>query len=318
MKPSRPLTIGLPVFNGEEYLSQALESLLAQTYDGFELIIADNASTDRTEEIARDFQTRDRRVQYDRVEKNIGAIANFNRVVQLSDSKYFKWAAHDDICEPTYLERCLQVLDDTPSVVWCHSQSGKIDAEGKVLRRDDPLADGWSHTSHAGLPRDDYQSQRPYRRFRGVLLGTSWCADSYGVIRTDALRKTRLLCPCFGSEKVLIGALSLRGRYEEVAETLFYQRIHHKAAGRLTSAAQQATFADESAAKLLSGTRMRLLRGHCKAVLQAPLNVLDRAQCFWAIAQYLSQFNKWPQILVDSVNGRGLRRGPRRNLLESN
>ena len=96
------VSIGMPVFNGEDYVEAALDSILTQTFTNFELIISDNASTDRTEEICNDFADSDDRIRYYRQEKNLGAAANFNRVFELSSGKYFKWAAHD----------ALQSLDD--------------------------------------------------------------------------------------------------------------------------------------------------------------------------------------------------------------
>jgi len=96
------LCIGLPVYNGEEYLAQAVESVLGQTFDDFRLIISDNASTDGTEEICRSYAQRDSRVEYHRVGENRGAAWNFNRVVGLADSEYFQWATHDDVWAHLY------------------------------------------------------------------------------------------------------------------------------------------------------------------------------------------------------------------------
>jgi glycosyltransferase involved in cell wall biosynthesis len=109
------LSIGLPVFNGEQLIEQALDSLLAQTFQDFQLIISDNASTDRTPEICKDYQARDSRVHYTCMDKNYGAARNFNRVFELASGQYFKWAAHDDIIEPTFLQQCIDVLDQNPS-----------------------------------------------------------------------------------------------------------------------------------------------------------------------------------------------------------
>jgi glycosyltransferase involved in cell wall biosynthesis len=98
------LSIGMPVFNGEKYLKEALDSILAQTYSDFELLISDNASTDRTEQICREYAAKDRRIRYYRNEKNIGAPKNFNRVFELSSGKYFRWATFTHpSAKPNYL-----------------------------------------------------------------------------------------------------------------------------------------------------------------------------------------------------------------------
>jgi len=125
---SHPLvSIGIPIFNAEEFLADALESLLGQTLGDFELLISDNASTDGTEEIGRAFAARDPRIQYVRNTQNLGASPNFNRVLEMARGKYFKCAAHDDLCEPTYLEKCVSVLEGDKEAVHCFTGTKLID-----------------------------------------------------------------------------------------------------------------------------------------------------------------------------------------------
>ena len=115
------VSIGLPVHNGATFLAEAIESILAQTFPGFELVISDNASTDRTPEICRSYAAADGRIRYYRQETNIGAAQNYNVVFQRSSGKYFKWAAHDDLIRPTFLARCVAALEADPEAVLCHS-----------------------------------------------------------------------------------------------------------------------------------------------------------------------------------------------------
>ena len=126
--PDRCVTIGLPVYNGERYLRPAIESILAQSFPHFELVISDNASTDGTEAICRDDADRDERVRYYRNTANLGMSRNFNLTFERATGRYFKWAADDDLLEPQYLARCVQVLDRDPGVILCHSQVRIIDA----------------------------------------------------------------------------------------------------------------------------------------------------------------------------------------------
>src|SRR6185312_3479939 len=121
------LLIGLPVYNGERLLPQAIECLLAQSFGDFEIVIGDNASTDRTQEICQDYVRRDPRIRYVRHEHNLGAVANFNRVFELSAAPLFKWAAHDDLHQKTYLESCVRLLDEDPDIVLAHSNTVLID-----------------------------------------------------------------------------------------------------------------------------------------------------------------------------------------------
>src|SRR5262245_51224042 len=127
------LSIGLPVYNGERFLEPALDCLLAQTFEDFEIIIGDNASTDRTPEICESYKRRDLRVRYIRNERNLGAIANFNRVFQLSTAPLFKWAAHDDLYRESYLETCIRLLDENPDAILAHSNTAFIDDNGELF-----------------------------------------------------------------------------------------------------------------------------------------------------------------------------------------
>ena len=96
------VSIGMPVFNGEKYLRESIESILDQTYQNFELIISDNASTDRTQEICLEYARKDNRISYYRNDKNLGGPRNYNRVFELSSAEYFKWAAYDDVLAPEF------------------------------------------------------------------------------------------------------------------------------------------------------------------------------------------------------------------------
>lgn len=307
-EPPPKVSIGMPVYNAESYLHEAIDSLLAQTYSDFEIVISDNASTDRTEAICRDYAKREPRISYVRQQKNLGATGNFNHVFGLARGTYFKWASYDDVCEPEFVARCVEVLDAHPEVVWVHSASSKINGNGDVLESSAPEAEGIGHTSEAGLPRQFYDSSSPHLRFQGVLLGTNWCVDSYGVIRSDALRATQLLPACYGSEKVLMGALSLAGCYREIPDTLFYQRVHAAASSRIENAADQLTFMDTKATSRFTSTRMRLLRGHLHSISDAQLSIWQKVRCLLIVGKYLLQAHKWGAVLRNTVTGTGVGR----------
>ncbi|MFO7973171.1 MAG: glycosyltransferase family 2 protein [Planctomycetota bacterium] len=306
------VSIGLPVHNGEDYLEQAIDSLLAQSFRDFQLIISDNASTDRTEDICRWYAARDSRVMYHRLQTNRGATFNFNHVFRMSHGEYFKWAASDDVCAPNLVERCVEVLDTNPDVVWCHAQSAKIDGHGRMLGPDDPLAEGMAHTSAAGHPRSFYNSPKCHRRFAGVLLGTNWCADAYGLMRSDALRKTRLYPACFGSEKVLLAELALLGAYQEIPETLFFKRTHAKAASSLGSASAQAAFANPAAKSSVLRNRLHLLSAHLAAIRNVKMGPYQRFMCYWVLLRYLLQVHKWRRIFREAFRDTAIGALPRR------
>ncbi|NJM71109.1 MAG: glycosyltransferase family 2 protein [Scytonema sp. RU_4_4] len=205
------LSIGLPVYNGEKFIKEAIDSLLAQTFKDFELIISDNASTDKTEEICRAYAVKDKRIHYYRNEKNIGCARNFNRVFELSSGEYFKWAAHDDLHAPDFLMKCIEVLDKDDTVILCHSKTHFIDEHGKFLQNYDIQL------------RTD--SLKPHERFH-ELLTKHLCYQIYGVIRASALRRTPPMGSYGHADGILLLRLGLVGRFYEIPEYLFFARSH--------------------------------------------------------------------------------------------
>lgn len=314
------VSIGLPVYNGENFLIEALQSLLAQTYKNFELIISDNASTDRTPDICRSYADHDRRIRYYRQEENRGAAWNYNRVFELSRGKYFKWAAHDDICSPTFLGHCVEVLDHYPDVVWCHSKSTHIDPNGRPLVAPyggdisyttvnpyDLACQYMTQTERKGS-RPTRESKHAHQRFRSVLLGTG-NLDVFGLMRADAMRKTRLQRPYYGGDKVFIAELSLLGRFKEIPETLFFSRVHPEGSGARKSVAQQQEFINPKGPRRFAFTRLKLLKAHVCAVLRADLGIRDRTRCFIVILLYLLQHRKWKHIVRRTFTRAGTGRG---------
>ncbi|MFH5804238.1 glycosyltransferase family 2 protein [Alienimonas sp. DA493] len=305
-----PVSIGLPVYNAERYLPGCLDSLLGQTYGDFELFIADNASDDATEELCREAARRDRRVRYERREKNHGAVGNFNYVAEQARGRYFKWAAYDDRCAPTFLERCVERLEEDPGVAWCHPRTRHIGPEGETIPPEadpalPPGADSHSLLNPPGL-RYDRTADRAWQRFRAVVLGTTWCSDAYGLFRTDVLRRTRLYLPCFGAEKLLMAEVALLGRFAEPQEVLFDQRVHPGAASNLGNRSAEAAFALAGVAGRFSTARLTLLRGYLSAVRRADLSAADRVRCLATLARYVGQVGKWRRVVSNALSGRGL------------
>ena len=206
------VSIGLPVFNGERYLEDVIESLLAQTYPDFELIITDNASTDRTEALCREYLRRDDRIRYYRSETNYGAARNFNDAFQLAIGRYFKWAADDDLHEPEFLARCVEVLDSQRDVVLCFTRTEFIDENDRPLYEFKyPI---------------DLQTADTRALFLHFLSAGYVVHEIFGLIRSSALRNTSLIGGYIGSDIVLLGQLALRGRFYQVPELLFQHREH--------------------------------------------------------------------------------------------
>lgn len=205
------LSIGLPVYNGERFLQQSLDSLLAQTFTDFELIISDNASTDNTEEICRSYAAKDQRIRYYRNPENIGCAHNFNRVFELATGEYFKWAAYDDLHAPEFLQKCIEILDQDVTVILCHSQVYFIDEQGKFLQ-----------TYDIKLKTD---SDKPQERFQ-ELLSKHLCYPIYGVIRHSVLKNIPLMGGYGNADGVLLLRLGMIGKFYEIPEYLFFARSH--------------------------------------------------------------------------------------------
>lgn len=210
------LSIGMPVYNGERYIREALDSILAQTYTDFELIISDNASTDKTELICREYASKDSRIRYYRNEKNIGANLNFNRVFLLSSGEYFKWAAYDDLLSPDFLTSCIHALDEDPSIVLCHSKTALIDEHGEFIGT-------YQYPIRIG-------STKLTERFGELVNETAGiCVLLYGVVRSDSIRKTQIFGNWMGSDKNLLLELGLIGRISLIPKWLFFRRSHPQA-----------------------------------------------------------------------------------------
>ena len=214
MKDIPKVSIGLPVYNGQRYLERAIESILSQTYTDFELIISDNASTDRTQEICKTYQSKDERVIYIRNTENLGAAKNFNNLVDHARGRYFKWASYDDILEPEYLTRCVDYLDSHDAVLLCHTRSKEID------ENDDFIA---AYDEYDALR---IMSAEPHKRFYDLIGVNHTCEIVFGVIRLHELKKTNLIGSYPASDRVLIAQLALRGPMRVLPEYLFLHREH--------------------------------------------------------------------------------------------
>lgn len=211
---SKPLvSIGLPVYNGENFVAEALECLLGQTYDHLEVVIGDNASTDGTEKICRTFARGDRRVRYTRHAENLGASDNHDFVFFESTGPLFKLAAHDDLVALDFVERCVEVLTQRPEVVLAFSRARNIDAAGLEGEAID------EHIHNMG-------SARPAARFGHITCRLNWATPVFGVFRREAVRSSTILERYVGSDRQLLAELALAGPWHRIDDYLFYRRDH--------------------------------------------------------------------------------------------
>jgi glycosyltransferase involved in cell wall biosynthesis len=275
------VSVGLPVFNGEKYLEDALISILKQTYIDFELIISDNCSTDHTQNICQKYAALDRRIRYYRNDRNLGAPMNYNHAVKLSRGKYFKWASHDDLLAPEYLLKCVSILDKDSTIVLCHSKTARINEKGA-------LAGNYDHKMRI-------DSQKMTERFRDLIsIKTNPCWPIFGVMRKNILERTPLHGNYPGADGNLLAEIALYGRIFEIPEYLFFRRDHPQAYTRKYCEdhnyksidhyrAQMAWWASDS---LIDITFLRNFNEFFKSVRRAPLKWSDRLLCYEQISDW--------------------------------
>jgi glycosyltransferase involved in cell wall biosynthesis len=266
----RPLvSIGLPVFNGADFIRQAVRSILVQDYDDFELIISDNASTDETGAICRDFAGADARIRYTRNDVNVGAGRNYNKVFNAARGKYFKWAAHDDECHSTMLCRCVEFLEGAPdTVTMVYPLAELIDEQGNTLL--------------SGLDRIECRDPKPHRRLANLLWSLNYCDPVFGLIKTEYLRKTQLIGPFFGADYVLLGELAMLGEIWELDEILFRLRAHSRRSMKANPGARaRAAWYDPTAARkrFILPDWERMIWEMLKAVRSSQLPPSEKMKC---------------------------------------
>lgn len=268
------VSIGLPVYNGERFLEEALRSVLAQTFGDFELLICDNASQDRTADICRDYAARDARIRYQRNARNLGAAPNYNLAAGQARGRYFKWLAHDDRLLPSYLARTVRLLDDRPDVVLCNCVVSYIDAEGQPIGLYD------SELRCADDPS-------PARRFAWMVLRSHSCVDFFGLIRRSALSRSLLHASFHGADRALLAQLALRGRMVQLPAPLVEMREHGSRYTRSRRAAgERAVWHDAALAGRRSFPTWRLYSEYLRMLQRESLAPEERVRCYGALAQW--------------------------------
>lgn len=274
--PVPRLSIGLPVFNGARYLATSLDALLGQSFGDFELILADNASTDGTEQICRRYAAQDPRIRYYRQPRNVGSTPNHNLTVEMARGELFKWASYDDLYAWDLLESCVELLDRHPDVVLAHSWSATIDQFDNVVRAPRyPLV-----TDAAAAPE----------RFQSLLVEAGG-DDYYGVVRTEVLRRVAPQGSFHHSDRTIVAALSLHGPFQQVPDWRYFRRDHPAQAERaFTSMRPRCANMDPRRADRLRHPAVRLygeyLWAYVAAIRNAPLSSGDRLRCYRHLASW--------------------------------
>lgn len=284
----------MPVYNGANYIRDALDSILGQTFEDFELVISDNASTDETGDICRAYVEKDERIKYIRSRRNVGAGPNYRRVFEMSQGQYFKIANHDDVLAPTFIEKCVEVLDQRPDAVCVYPPAVDIDHSGEVVR-DLPL-------------RPAFSSPDPGTRIWEALRFGEEPQVLFGVLRADVVAKTGLMPSAPSADRVFLAELVMHGPFIELEERLFLHR-EHPGRSVYTAGRGHASMAwwDPSMLKRVSFPYWRTFRSLAGAIRRSPLQGDDRREAYRLMLKWTTENKHLMKLVYDlAIPLRGL------------
>jgi glycosyltransferase involved in cell wall biosynthesis len=276
MNTETPLvSIGLAVYNGENYVAEAIQCVRDQTFSNWELIICDNSSTDRTVSICRELAGQDSRIRIYQNARNMGASFNYNEVFRLSRGQYFKWIAHDDVFVPRFIESCIQELEKDERVVLAVPKICFVDADGRLLRRQA------SDLSVLG-PTVEARAKR-FMALAAQGMDFIWLA--YGLIRREVLEQSGALGLYAGDDQVLLFKIALRGDIKQIDEEMFFRREHPEASTckRGSTVRERARFAYADDKRRLVLPWCRMLKEHLVCVVNSRIPFWGRLRCTTAV-----------------------------------
>ncbi|NTV09395.1 MAG: glycosyltransferase family 2 protein [Zoogloea sp.] len=285
------VSIGLPVYNGERFLHQAIDSILEQTLGDFELIISDNASTDATASICQAYAARDARIRYFRQRSNMGAPRNWNFVLRHARAPYFKWASANDFCDARLLQVCIELLERDKPAVACFGRTCLIDDHGRPL----------------GLYSGDIEiaDPRPSERFRTICRRLRMNNLLGGVIRTRALRRLGPMHAYPAGDLPLVAGLALAGTIRMCNGAIFYRRIGEASFSAQLTQEELQYFLDPSAGSVHRFAALKRHRDHVRAILSAPITLTEKLASLAAALRHAS----WDAMRHARRAGSGSQRG---------
>ena len=263
----------MPVYNGMEFIEQALAALSKQTYANFVLLVSDNQSTDGTWNLLRARAVRDQRIVLHRQEQNIGAVANFRYVLDKAETEYFMWHAHDDYLAPNYLEELVNIITTDPECALACGTVRRVEPDGTPRRKTLP-------------PFPDLPARSRLGRVTRLLR----CAQGswvYGLFRTEALRRAQATAEEFGytwaSDRLTLLPFILNDRIRGTDRTVFYST-------RTETSSQ--TYRPNTLAEQIRFSR-RYLRLHVRVFRDSELSLSEKLRC-------------WPALLGHAFRTQGM------------
>jgi glycosyltransferase involved in cell wall biosynthesis len=289
------VSAGIPVYQGANFLDETLGALRSQDYPNLEIVVCDNASSDRTAEIALSHADEDPRVRLMVNQANIGAAPNYNKVFEVSTGDYFAWNAHDDHSSPGFFSHGVAALQADSGAVVALPRSFRVDFEG-------------NHLEEFEIP-PGIHSKRPHIRFRSGARAEPE-AIVFGLFRSDAIRATNLHGSFAGSDRNFVAELMLHGRAVLAPDSEFYLREHPGRSVRTFSRSgsnrfthmRDAWYSPEREGRMVF-PNWRRLREYVSSVTRARLGIIDSLLCYLAVVQILTddRFKLAKQLGYDIV-----------------
>jgi glycosyltransferase involved in cell wall biosynthesis len=208
------LTMGMPVHNEEKYIAEAIESLLAQTYKDFILIISDNASTDRTQQICEYYAKRDKRIVYVRHKENKGSMFNFRYVLEQTNTPFFMWCGGHDKWEPLFAGELLSEFKKE-DIILSYPKSRLINMNGELGR----------------VYKDDYTTtniDKPVDRYLYLLRSIKIGNLFYGIWSTKALKSCNFDIKTIAGDNIILEQAAIEGKFKQCNKILFLRRENRK------------------------------------------------------------------------------------------
>ena len=223
------VSIGMPVYNGEKYIRQAIDSVLAQTFTDFEVIISDNASTDKTETICREYQKQDKRIKFIKQEENKGGSFNFPYVLGKAKSEYFVWLAYDDFWEPTFLEKNVLILNSNKNVVGSIGLVKYYGVKDFHIKKNLTFKIKNLMKRGSNKEHEKYVHVRPvsgaYEKKASIYLRFDQASFIYGLFRTEKLQNRMVVVDKTGWDLLLILNILKDGDLHVIDEILVYRFV---------------------------------------------------------------------------------------------
>jgi glycosyltransferase involved in cell wall biosynthesis len=219
--------IGSPLFNHADNFREAIESILGQTFTDFALVLVDDASSDATAAIAREYAERDARVSYVRNEERLGLVDNSRKAFAIArqrypEAEYFAWTSDHDLWHPRWLQQLVDVLDNNPDVLLAYPLNRRIGPEGDLLKRKPWIFDTFGVMNRWTRLRSGIREMRA-----GNMV--------YGLYRARSLERAGVYRRVVVPDRLLVAELSLYGQFKQVPEVLWFRRWY----GRVFSLERQ-------------------------------------------------------------------------------